>query len=264
MFTFRLSTLIFQLINFFILLAVLTWFFYRPLRRVMQHREEEIASRLRHADEGARKAEGERQQLAEQSQRAQAERQALLARARTEALQGAEQILERARQEAARLLDEAKQRAQEQERTARQRLEARLRRTVVTTSGSLIREAAGPVVHQGLVQQLLTGDLGIEREHADLLRRALSATHGNVIVQIAYPPSASLQDQFQQSLARTLGKEGHTVRVSFQTDPALVAGVRLLVGTVAVDLSLEHILDDLSLQGGPISGARDDGLGRIA
>jgi F-type H+-transporting ATPase subunit b len=264
MFTFRLSTLIFQPINFFILLAALTWFFYRPLRRVMQHREEEIGSRLHDADERARQAEGERQQLAEQSRRAQAEREALLASARTEALQAAEQVLERARQEAARLLDEAKQRAQEQERAARQRLEARLRRTVVTTSGSLIREAAGPVVHQGLVQKLLTGDLGVEGEQADLLRQALSGANGDVIVQMAYPPSGSLREQLQQTLTRTLGKEGHTVRVTFRTEPTLVAGARILVGTVAVDLSLEHILDELSLQGSLGSGARDDGMGRSA
>jgi F0F1-type ATP synthase membrane subunit b/b' len=45
MFSFRLSTFIFQLINFFVLLAVLTWFFYRPLLRAMQRREEEVAAR---------------------------------------------------------------------------------------------------------------------------------------------------------------------------------------------------------------------------
>lgn len=256
MFSFRLSTFIFQLINFFVLLAVLTWFFYRPLLRAMQRREDEIASRLRDADERGRKAEAERQQLAEQSHRAQAEAQALLARARTEGSQATEQMLERARQEAARLLDEAKQRAQEQERTVRQRLEARLRQTVVATSGSLIREAAGPLVHQGLMQKLLAGDLGTDGQQADLLRQALSGANGNVIVQLAYPPTPSLEEQFQHALAKTLGREGNKVSVIFQTESSLLAGGRILVGTVAVDLSLKHILDGLSLQEHVMGGSR--------
>jgi F-type H+-transporting ATPase subunit b len=266
MFSFRLSTFIFQLINFFVLLAVLTWFFYRPLLRAMQRREEEIASRLRDADERERKAEAERQQLAEQSRRAQADAEALLARARTEGSQATEQMLERAHQEVARLLDEAKQRAQEQERTARQRLEARLRQTVVATSGSLIREAAGPLVHQGLMQKLLAGDLGTEGQQADLLRQALSGANGNVIVQLAYPSTPGLEEQFQHALAKTLGREGNRVSVTFQTEPSLVAGVRILVGTVAVDLSLKQILEALSLQENASGGSRGqgNGMGRTA
>jgi F-type H+-transporting ATPase subunit b len=266
MFSFRLSTFIFQLINFFVLLAVLTWFFYRPLLRAMQRREEEVAARLRDADERERQAEAERQQLAEQSRRAQADVEALLARARTEASQATEQMLQRAHQEVARLLDEAKQRGQEQERTAWQRLAARLRQTVVATSGSLIREAAGPLVHQGLMQKLLAGDLGTEGQQADLLRQALSGANGNVIVQLAYPPTPGLEEQFQQALAKTLGREGNRVCVTLQTEPSLVAGVRILIGTVAVDLSLKHILDALSLQESASGGARGlgNGMGRTA
>jgi F-type H+-transporting ATPase subunit b len=245
---------------------VLTWFLYRPLLRTMQQREDEIAACLRDADERERQAEAERQQLAAQSRHAQAEAEALLARAKTEGAQAAEQLRERARQEAAQLLDEARQRAREQERAARQRLEARLRQTVAATSGSLIREAAGPLVHQGLMQKLLTGDLGTEGEQADLLRQALSGANGHVIVQLAYPPTPGLQEQFQQALATTLGQEGNTLSVTFQTEPNLVAGVRMLVGTVAVDLSFKHILEELSLQASADGGARGqgNGMGRTA
>jgi F-type H+-transporting ATPase subunit b len=266
MFSFRLSTFIFQLINFFVLLAVLTWFFYRPLLRAMQQREEEIAARLRDADERERQAEAERQQLAERSRRAQAEAEALLARARTEGSQATEQMLERARHESTRLLDEAMQRAREQEHTARQRLEARLRQTVVATSGSLIREAAGPLVHQGLMQKLLAGDLGTEGPQADLLRQALSGANGNIIVQLAYPPTPALEEQFQQALAKSLGREDNRVSVTFQVESSLLAGGRILVGTVAVDLSLKHILDELILQESTSGGGRglENGMGRIA
>jgi F-type H+-transporting ATPase subunit b len=266
MFSFQLSTLIFQLINFFVLLAVLTWFLYRPLLRTMQQREEEIAACLRDADARERQAEAERQQLAEQSRHAQAEAEALLARAKTEGAHAAEQLLERTRQEAAQLLDEAKQRAREQERTAQQHLATRLRQTVVATSGSLIREAAGPLVHQGLMQKLLAGDLGTEGQQADLLRQALSGANGNVIIQLAYPPTPGLEEQFQQVLAKTLGREGNTMSVTFQTEPSLLAGGRMLVGTVAVDLSFQHILEELSLRASASGGAQGqgNGMGRSA
>jgi F0F1-type ATP synthase delta subunit len=116
------------------------------------------------------------------------------------------------------------------------------------------------------MQKLLAGDLGTEGQQADLLRQALSGANGHVIVQLAYPPTPVLQEQFQQALAKTLGQEGTTMSITFQTEPGLMAGVRMLVGTVAVDLSLQHILEELSLQASASGGAQGhgNGMGRTA
>src|SRR5574341_2150914 len=170
MLRFQLSTFIFQLLNFFILLAVLTRFFYRPLLGLMKRQEEEIASRLREAEERTQKADAERERLAEASRQLHVEAEALLVKAKAEASQTREQLLTRARQEADHYLEEAKQRMREQERVTQQRLETDLRRTAVAIAADLMHEAAGPLLHQALMEQLLGEKLHPDGDQGDLLR----------------------------------------------------------------------------------------------
>jgi F-type H+-transporting ATPase subunit b len=246
MLKFQLSTLLFQLVNFVLLLVILTRFFYRPLQRVMRQREDEVAACVRDAEERAKRADAERERLAAEYQRARAETEALLANARTEAAQTREQLLERARLEATRYLDQAKQRFQEQERAARQRLAVECGRAAVTMAGSLLREAAGPLFHQTLVEKLLAEGLHPDGDQQDLLSHAVARADNTITVEVAYPPSSDQEAQFRAILARTLGIPGTPLPLTFRTEPSLVAGVRILVGTVAVDFSLSRTLDELA------------------
>ena len=250
MLDFRLSTFIFQIINFFLLLAALTWFLYRPLRRVMKEREADIAARLHDADERAKKADMERQQLAEALQHAKTEAEQLLAGARSEAAAIRERLVEQARDEATQLLEGAKRRIQEQELAAQKRLQAQIGRTAVTVAGNLLQQAAGPQLHAELVQQFVNGT-HLETHHVVLLQQALSQTDGRLTVEMAYPPSDEQQEQITTALADTLSRGKETVKPDFRTEPALVAGLRVLVGTIAVDLSLRQALDMLSKTASP-------------
>lgn len=244
----QLSTLIFQVVNFFILLAALTWFFYRPLLRMMKRREDEILARLRGADERTKQAESERARLAALSRQAQVDAESLLERARVEAAQTRQQLLEDARREAAQALDAGRARMDEQERTARTRLEVEARRTAVAVAGDLIHAAVGPAFHHALVEQLLESGLELDGAQGDVLRRALARGHGNVTVELAYEPSPALRARIEEALAQALAAEPGPAAVAFRLASSLGAGLRVLVGTVAIDLSLSHILADLERQ----------------
>jgi F-type H+-transporting ATPase subunit b len=245
MLDFRLSTFIFQIINFFLLLAALTWFLYRPLRRVMKEREADIAAKLHDADERAKKADMERQQLTVELQHAKTEAEQLLAGARSEAAAIRERLVEQARGEATQILEGAKQRIQEQELAAQERLQAQIGGTAVAVAGNLVQQAVGPRFHAELVQQFVNGT-HLETHHVALLQQALSQTDGRLAVEVAYPPSDEQQEQITTALADTLSRDKETLKPDFRIEPALVAGLRILVGTVAVDLSLRRTLDTLS------------------
>lgn len=241
----QLSTIVFQIANFFILLTVLAWFLYRPLLQTMRRREDEIAAQLRDADERARRADAERAQLAEEAVRARADAEALLARAQAEASQTRQRLLDQTRQEAARYAEEARQRIEEQERAVRRRLEDTVRTTAVAMAGSLIQQAAGPPFHRALIEQLLTGGLTPEGLQRDLLQRAVSRSNGAMTVEVAYPPSPELTERIREALARLLGVTDRRVEIVVRVEPSLRAGVRILVQDVVVDLSLNRILADL-------------------
>lgn len=246
MLQFQWSTVVFQLVNFFILLAVLTRFFYRPLQQVMQRQEEEITSRLREAEERAHKADAEREQLADASQRLRAETEAVLTKAKAEAAQAGEQLLARARTDAERIVEEAKQRAQELERATQQHLEKAVRQSAVNIAARLVQAAAGPAVHQALLDKFLREGLPLDGDRQALLNRAYTHANGHITVEVAFPPAPDLEERLRQILEPVLETASDTLAVTCRTEPSLIAGVRLLVGTVVIDLSLSHALTELS------------------
>ena len=231
----QLSTIIFQIINFLILLVILTRFLYQPVVRTMRQRQAGIAAQLREADQRVADADAERQRLAQAIEQANAQAEQLLVRTRADAAAERARLIDTARNDAARYREEAQRAMQEQEREALSRLEARIRASAVTIAGSLVRQAAGPTVHQALLDQLTDG-----ATHADGVVHQLSDHLGGpVVVELAYPPDAELED----SLRAALGD------VEFRVNADLLAGARIIVGQqTVVDLSLEHTLADLQAE----------------
>ncbi|MGE0822374.1 MAG: F0F1 ATP synthase subunit delta [Candidatus Binatia bacterium] len=248
MLRFEWSTFVFQIVNFFILLAVLSRFFYRPLQRVMAQQEDEISSRLHEAEERARKADAEREELAQAAARMRVEAETTLGKAKADAAQAREHLLERARVDADRYLEEAKQRVQEMERSMQQRLTTEARKTAVTMTAQLMQAAAGPLLHQALLEKLLQEGLQLAGEQGELLRRAYAHVDGEVTIEVAYPPTSDLEERFRQIVTTALGADRAAVRIAVRTDPSLIAGARVLIGTVVIDLSLNRTLTDLSQQ----------------
>ena len=244
MLRFQLSTVIFQLVNFFLLLAALTWFLYRPLLRVMRQREEDIGGRLRDAEERTRQAEQEREGLAEERRRAQGEAEALLARAREEVSRQRRQVLEEARREAAAYLADARRRGEEQERAARELLEADACRTAVAIATGLLARMPVAALHEALVTELVDRRLQRDHEQGELLHRALASPRSAVTVELALAPSPELEARVRWRLADAWGT-GDDRPAVFSVKPSLLAGARVLVGTMAVELSLRGIMADL-------------------
>jgi F-type H+-transporting ATPase subunit b len=243
------STLVFQLLNFFVLLAVLARFLYRPLMDAMQRREQAIAGRLAQADERAKCADAERAGLAETARTTQAEAEATLASARRDAAQLRETAQRDARVEASRLLDDARRRIADEEHAAQERLAAAARRSAVAVATTLIDRVAGPAFHEALVSRLLDAGLGLDPAKAETLRRAWQHGRSTVVVETARPLPAEAVARLEEALAKMLQPDGEILRPTVKIEPALVAGLRIVVGVGVVDLSLPRLLADLEPDG---------------
>jgi F-type H+-transporting ATPase subunit b len=239
----NLSTILFQIVNFFILLAILRYFVYTPLLRVMRQREAEIAARMRDADERAKKADAEREALAAERAQARVDSERLLADARTEAAATSAKILDAAREEAAQQLASAGQSVAEQERTALENLASQIADSAVAFAGSLIRASAGPAVHQALLEKLTSDRLGLSPDQIAAIRADLR--DGQVRVELAYPPTPDDERSLAKAIERSLDLEVHEGQVSFAVSPDLIAGARITIGTLAIDLSLANTLVQL-------------------
>lgn len=136
------ATLIAQIINFLILVAILTKVAYKPLMKALADRQAKIADSLETAEQEKQAAEKLRQEYLAQLAEARTQAQAIVEKAAKLAEQTKEQMLKEAREESARLLKAT------QEEIARERdlAIAELKGEVVT----LAVAAAAKIVAQNM------------------------------------------------------------------------------------------------------------------
>lgn len=253
------STLVFQILNFFILLAGLSYFLYRPLLKVMREREEGISARLREAEEKTKEAAAAQTRLAAAEQQLKQDAAETLARAQSEAATEARRLLDDAKRAAVEEEERARQQVSAEERAALARLRSQTAGAAVAMARELIGAVAGEAVHRALLETFLSGDLGIDREVAESLRQASTRFAGFVVVEVAYQASSDLAQRFATTLTRVVGVPFDAGAIQFRVNPELVAGARVLLGTLAIDLSLSRVLTQAEqrILAAPFGAARD-------
>ncbi|SEP08581.1 ATP synthase F0 subcomplex B subunit [Halogranum amylolyticum] len=254
-------TILFQSLNFLILLVILQRFLYRPLRKKMREREAEIESEITEAKQRAEEAEREREELEEKLEEAQEEAEKIRRDAREEAAKRREETLEQARADAADIRQEANERIQREEQAARERIQKRARQTAVELAEDLLRETGGEALHDQLVDRFLSGQDNLGDADRDRLADAIRKADGAVRIRTAYPLEERTQQRLRETLQDRLPWDDESsvpeLEFSVEEDPELVAGLTLISGGVALDLNVKHTLE--ALTGGTTDEERADG-----
>ncbi len=148
-------SLIAYLINFVLLLAILTLFAYKPLMRVLDQRSERIRESLEAADRAREEASSSREVIEEQLNDARREGQRLmdLAREASERFRGEE--MDRARQDAESFVDRARADIQRERDAAIQEVRSNFGDLAITAAERVIRRSLDRQAHEDLISQVL-------------------------------------------------------------------------------------------------------------
>jgi F-type H+-transporting ATPase subunit b len=238
---FNVWTFLFQVVNFLVLVAILRWLLYRPLREAIDRRREANAKAQADAEAARQEAEALQhaldQQLAdlerrretvirEARERAEGERQALLAE--TEGVIGRRR--EEVEQQFARERDEALR-----------SLRAELVHSAVEMAGRLLREASDATLQRQLAGRLVD-ELGrIPEDERRQLRGEWDDGEAAVV-----ETAAELNGDFLRDLSQAVESlAGRPLGVSVRVRPDLLGGVRLRIGGHVWDASLAGPLEEL-------------------
>ncbi|GAB5545600.1 MAG: F0F1 ATP synthase subunit delta [Sandaracinaceae bacterium] len=222
------TTLIFETINFLVLVFVLWRILYRPLRASIEARRAKVEADLSHAAEARERAEErQREWEARDDQLA-----ALRDEARREALDLAERergrILDRAREDASAELTRAQQLVESEREAAEQWVRRAVWERGTALAGRMLQRLAPDRVDAILGERLveaLESSLGALDEEDGL----------TVELAGAAPPSAELVSQVREVMRRALG---HAPRLTTVEDPSLVGGYTVRAGHHVVDASI--------------------------
>ena len=148
-------SLIAYLINFVLLLGILTLFAYKPLLRILDQRSERIRESLEAADRAREEAAGSQQVIEEQLNEARREGQRLLDQAREAVERYRGEEMDRARQNAEALVERARTDIQRERDSAIQEVRANFGDLAITAAERVIRRSLDRQAHEDLISQVL-------------------------------------------------------------------------------------------------------------
>ena len=151
----NLPSLVAYLINFVILLAILSVFAYKPLLRLLDQRSERIKESLEAADRAREEAASSQEAIEEQLNEARREGQRLMETAREAADRYRGEEMDRARQEAEAFVARARADIQRERDTAIQEVRANFGDLAITAAERVIRRSLDRQAHRELITQVL-------------------------------------------------------------------------------------------------------------
>jgi F-type H+-transporting ATPase subunit b len=149
------KSLIIQLLNFLILLAILHRLLYKPLLAKMEERSAAIKTSLEAADAARAAAAKQQEENAERLRAAYAEAQAIRAAALKEAADEQRKLVDTARREAQQLVDSAKAQTEADIRRARDELRREVTDIAVSVAEKLVRKSLRDEEHRRLVDDAI-------------------------------------------------------------------------------------------------------------
>ncbi len=217
-------TLVFQAINFLVLVWLLKRFLFRPVRDVIEKRKAQAeeafamaAAREAEADAAKARMEADRAALAE-------ERQKLLKSLHEQALAEREKLLAQSREEAARLVDAARGTIAEERKAASADLRKQAGGLAVDLASKLLGELDSDALSRACLDKLENRLATLPQDELLQIEADLRNPAAHVTVATAHTLAPGEQELWRQRLAARFAPQD---RIVFEADPAIVGGAEL-------------------------------------
>lgn len=159
----NIPSLIAYLVNFLILLGILSLFAYKPLVRLMDQRAERIRESLEAADQARQEAASSREAVEEALNEARQQGQRLLDQTREAAERYRAEEMERARQEAEAFVLRARADIQRERDAAIEEVRSNFGELAITAAERVIGRTLDPQAHEDLIAQVLEDGSDLRR-----------------------------------------------------------------------------------------------------
>ena len=151
----NLPSLIAYLINFILLLGILSLFAYKPLLRMLDQRSETIRESLEAAERAREDAASSQEAIQEQITEARREGQRIMDQTREAAEQFRTEEMDKARQEAEAFVERARADIQRERDNALQEVRTSFGDLAITAAERVIRSSLDRRAHEDLISQVL-------------------------------------------------------------------------------------------------------------
>jgi F-type H+-transporting ATPase subunit b len=231
-----------QLLNFLILVGLLSHFLYKPIRNAIDTREKRIAAELADADKKKAEADREHADFQNRNKVFDEQRAAMLAKVVAEAAVQRERLLNEAHQAA----DDYSERQASSLRNDRIRLSGEIARLVKTEVFAIARKTLGDLATVSLEERIGEVFTRRLREMDAKAKRALGAaletSSEPALVRSTFCMPLEQRSAVQNALNETFSA---VIRVRFETAPDSISGIEIVVGGQKLAWSIDDYLNAL-------------------
>lgn len=241
-------TIIFQIINFLILVFLLRRFLYGPIISAMDDREQIIIQREEDAAAKKREAEKDSQAYIEKKEELEEKKEEILEEARTEAGKEKQEMLEEARRETG----ETRKRWEEAFEREKESFIAELRRRIGLQACSIARHCLEDLADSRLEE--LTWEVFLDKigsmpaEERSSLQEAFASDGYKGVLKTTFEPSEEKLEGLKKALRDLAPDSDDEPDLSLKTDEGLVCGLELDTGGYRVAWSIDSYLEGVEEQ----------------
>ncbi|HHY05554.1 MAG TPA: F0F1 ATP synthase subunit B [Clostridia bacterium] len=153
--SFSVSDMIFAIINFLVLLAILNKFLFKPLLKTMDARQAEIKQDLDAAAEANAAAQKTQEEYLQQMEQAKVEARQIIEKATKIGEKTKEELIIQAREESAQMTEKAREMIRLEKEEALNQLRDEVSSLVVLAAGKVIDETLDQKAHKKLVHKCI-------------------------------------------------------------------------------------------------------------
>ena len=235
-------TVIAQIINFLVLIALAKHFLYGRIINAMNQREERIAARLAEATQKKQEAEQLEQIYRQQNQQLEIQKKAILDQAQEQAEAQRKLLLDQARQE----VDELKARwydAIQQEKNAfLQELRQRAGRQVYAVARRALQDLANADLEEQIMGVFIQRLQNLDEKERRMIAASIHEGNKHLVVNSSFEIPEDRRQQLNQALQKFLN---NGFRIEYRTDPEVISGIELKTPSHKLAWSLDDYLETL-------------------
>jgi len=252
-------TVIAQIINFLILVALLWKFLYKPIVKAMDDREAAIAARVEAAEQQRRDAEAEAETYHGKTAELDAQRTELIAQARADADTRRQELLADARRHVEATASQWLGALNQQQDAFLADLRRRTGEQVCAAGRRLLTDLAGQDLEERMLVSFVDRLEQLADEDVQRLRHAGEEAGRTVDVRSAFEVPPRQRAAIEKTVARQLGGRPE---LRFDLSPELICGVEMRVGHWKLDWNVDAYLS--ALQSDIAAAIADEAAGTSA
>ena len=239
---FNIWTLIFQIINFVVLLYILRRILYKPIREIIEKRRGLIAKTVEDAENTKKEALELKEKHQEELNNLKKIQNQMLEQTREEALKDRTKLLSEAEKDAVKINEKEKALFDAEKRRVEAELKNKTIEIVSVFASNLLKDISDEELHKAIFRKLL-------KESGKIISHISKIKEKEEILKIdlvtAYPLPMDDVKTFQETLESQIAKK---VKMNTAIDKTLIAGVRIKAYDMIYDSSLAGQINALTSQ----------------